>query len=138
MLRNYKVVDVKGDDRNLGNLIGWYAISREVNRELDGYPILTDKDTLWFVAYKNLEVFAFSAIKFRKDHAVLTYSYVDPAFRKKGVYKRLLSDRMDQLRKKGVKLVKADCTSASLHALLKEGFVVVKKFKNWTKVEKQL
>ena len=137
MLKNYKVGQVKGDDRNLGNLIGWYAISREVNREMDGYPILTDKDTVWFVAYKKLEVFAFAAVKQMKSHAILTYSYVDPKFRRKGVYKRLLRDRLEWVEKKGIRKVKADCTAKSLSALKQEGFEVVKEFKNWTKVEKR-
>lgn len=138
MLKNYKVFDVKGDDRNLGNLIGWYAISREVNREMDGYPILTDKDTVWFVAYKNLEVFAFAAVKRMKSHAILTYAYVDPKFRKKGVYTRLLNDRLEWVARNGFTTIKADCTAASLPAMQKAGFKVVKQFKNWTKVEKTL
>ena len=121
MLKNYKVGIVKGDDRNIGNLIGWFAMSREIIREMDGYPILTDKDTVWFVAHKKLEVLGFGAIKFMKNHAVLTSSYVVPEFRKKGI-----------------RQVKADCTNASLSNFKKAGFKVVKEFKNWTKVVKQL
>lgn len=137
MLKNYKVGQVKGDDRNLGNLIGWYAINREVIREMDGYPILTDKNTVWFVAHQKLEVFAFAAVKVMKSHAVLTYSYVDPKFRRKGVYMRLLKERMEWISKNGIKKVKADCTAKSLHALRKLGFSVVKEYRNWTKVEKR-
>ncbi len=138
MLKNYKVGIVKGDDRNIGQLLGWFAMSREVSKEMDGYPILTDKDTTWFVAHMKLDVIGFGAIKWMKSHAILTYSYVVPEFRKKGIHKRLLDDRIAHIVSKGMKLVKADCTKASLGNFKRLGFTVSKEFRNWTKVEKEL
>lgn len=138
MLKNYKVGIVKGDDRNIGNLIGWYAMNREVIREMDGYPILTDKDTVWFVAHRKLEVIGFGAVKRMKHHAVLTYSYVLPEHRKKGIHKRQLDERISYIKKEGIKTMKADCTKSSLPNFQKLGFKVVKEFNNWTNVEIEL
>ncbi|MFN3802462.1 GNAT family N-acetyltransferase [Belliella pelovolcani] len=138
MLKGYKIGIVKGNDRNIGNLIGWYAMDREVIKEMDGYPILTDSDTTWFVAHKNLEVIAFGAVKKMKNHAVMTYSFVFKSFRKKGLHKELINRRLDWIKEQKINLVKADCTKSSLPNMKAVGFKVIKAFQNWTKVELNL
>jgi predicted GNAT family acetyltransferase len=138
MLKGCKIGIQKGDNKNIGSILGWFAMDRNVIREMDGYPILTDKDTTWFVVYKNLEVLAFAAVKQMKNHAVFTYSFVDKPFRKKGIHKELIKARLEWVKSQNIKTIKADCTKSSLPNMKDVGFKVVKEFQNWTKVELHL
>jgi N-acetylglutamate synthase-like GNAT family acetyltransferase len=138
MSSRFEIIQLAGDSKKLFMLIGPFAMDPKVIRELDGYPILSDEKFVWFIAMDEKQVVSFAALKQHKDHCLFTNDYTDPAYRQKGLHKALLQKRLDWCKDNEIKLIKADCTETCLISFKKAGFKVVKKFNNWTKVEKTL
>jgi len=138
MSKNYKIIEQKGENIGITTLIGRFAMSPEVIREMGGFPILTSDKFHWWVALDGKKVVSFAAIKVQAKSAVLTYAYTVPEHRRKGLHKRLLNERIQWAMANGITILKADCTPASLPNFKKLGFTVIKEFTGWTKVEKKL
>lgn len=138
MSKNYNLVNIYGKTKELYSKIAPFAMDRRVVRELDGYPILADDNMAWFIAMDENKVIGFSAVKNHKDFSEFTYFYVIPEYRQQGVLKLLFNECMKYAKRNKIKIVKADCTDVCLKVFKKAKFKVIRKFQNWTKVEKEL
>ncbi|MDR1594633.1 MAG: GNAT family N-acetyltransferase [Prevotellaceae bacterium] len=131
-----KTEKLNGTEKRLYELIAPYAMSRQVITEFDGYPVLTDDNYIWFITFSDDgNLTGFSAIRQTKKHVEFTNDYVIPEYRKKGVHKKLLSERIKWCKKNNIDIIKADCTDECLPHYLKAGFKVVRELKKWHKVE---
>lgn len=133
-----KINQVGGDDPSIIRLIGKYAMNPNVIREMKGYPILTDENTVWFTAFSSKSLIGFGAITIKGEAMLFTNDYTIEEHRGKGVNLELIKKRVEYCKAKGFKKAIADCTHMSVKNYVKCGFKVVKEFKEWTKVELEL
>lgn len=61
-----------------------------------------------------------------------------PRFRGRGIYRALCEKRLRRIDQLGKTKIVAYCTRYSLNAFLKQGFKIVRQYKNSTKVEKHV
>ncbi|MDR0753886.1 MAG: GNAT family N-acetyltransferase [Prevotellaceae bacterium] len=134
-----KTERLPGTDKRLYELVAPYAMNRKVIAEFDGYPILTGENYCWFIIFDddgNLS--GFSAIRQTQTDVEFTFDYVIPEYRKNGIHKKLISERIKWCKKNGITHIKADCTNECLPHYLKSKFKIVKEFSKWHKVELML
>ncbi len=128
----------KGNDSKVYANIGPYAMNAKVVSEIEGYPILTDENYIWFVVFDGKEIIGFSALKLSQQSAEFTNDYVSPEYRKKGVHSKLIKERLSWCKENGIKYAKADCTNVCIDQYIKAGFKVSKSFVKWHKVERDV
>jgi GNAT superfamily N-acetyltransferase len=138
MSRTFKTLRLTGDDEKVYSLLAPFAMNPKVIREMGGYPILTDQNLHWFITMNGSKVVAFSAIKVMKDYCLFTYDYTIKDFRRKGLHRSLLQQRIAWCKEEKIQLVKADCTKESLPTYKAEKFKIVQEFVKWTKMERIL
>lgn len=117
--------------------MGPFFASRAVRREM---PYLVDEpDYVWFVIREPREISGFAACHIDK-HGVghLSHLYVKPERRANGVAARLIQERLDWLRKQGVKRASTTASSLSKPQLEKHGFQPVKERGSYTVMEVEL
>ena len=101
-------------------LLGPYLSNRAVVREL-GAPVYDDAGKVWFVVLGEAgELRGFAAMLPRGRKVVLCSAYVLPAHRKQGVYRALLTTRLDWALPNTALWARA--TAASRPALLAAAF----------------
>jgi GNAT superfamily N-acetyltransferase len=133
---NMNIDPIKGTDEKLYKLVAPFAMNKAVVAEFNGYPILTGENYLWFIAYDNTVLLGFAAIRKLKDSRVeFTNDYVLPEYRKQGIHKKLINERIAWCKGNDVHLFKSDCTLDCLPQYQKAGFTIVKSFNKWNKVE---
>lgn len=71
----------------------------------------------------------FTGIVFYKNKAKFKNHYVLPDYRGNGYFKELLDFSIDEVRKRGIKKVSANCTDMSINEYLKRGAKIVKEYK---------
>jgi GNAT superfamily N-acetyltransferase len=129
---------LNGTDKKVYEIIAPYAMNSNVISDFEGYPILTDENYLWFLIFSDDgKLTGFSAISKTKTQidVEFTNDYVIPEYRKTGIHKKLLSERIKWCKKNNIKHVKAVCMNEWFPHYLKAGFKVVREFVKWHKVE---
>ncbi|MNQ24553.1 hypothetical protein D3C85_377490 [compost metagenome] len=104
----------------------WFG-SRQAQKEI-GYPIFDDADKDWYLAFDSGALVGFASLQ----GSVISDCYVLPQHRRRWVLMELLARIMIDADLPA----RASCTSMSLGAFLKLGFVEVSKSKNYTRVMK--
>lgn len=129
----------KGNDSFIYQQLGRFSMDRTVIRAFKGYPILTSESHTWFIAFEGETIIAFAAVEILKNGtAIFMNDYTLPDYRKKGVHKKLIKERLRFVKKEKVKSVSADCTKLCIEQYTKQGFSIVKEYTQWTKVEKSI
>lgn len=108
-------------DADFYTKMGRFFGSRQAAKEL-GMPIYDDEDREWIVAIADDQVVGCSAIAFKKAVFELKSAYIEPAYRKQGIYTEMLQMRIAISKYRGAYGVKASCTPDREQAMLKAGF----------------
>jgi len=106
--------------RGFYSLMGPYLSRREIVADVGG-PIWDDDGKVWYVGMAHGMVLGFAAAADRGSWVQLQSAYTLPAWRRHGVYRRLLDARLEDY---AGRAIRATCTTASLPALLARGFTV--------------
>lgn len=107
------------------------AFDKKIYKEL-GYPVYTDKNHVWYLAYFNNVLVGFcSAVKHNK-HTSYNHDYVIDTYRCKGIYNELFKARL----KDSLGVIKSTVTSKSVNTFKRYGFDIVKSTKNYYFVQK--
>lgn len=107
------------------------CFNKLVYKEL-GYPIFSDNNHNWFLAYKNGKLIGFCAAIELKNKVKFCHDYIEFNERKKGYYKILFSERFNIYKHKNIEAV---CTNKSIKTFKNFGFIETKKTKNYTFVK---
>lgn len=105
---------------------------RSIISELGNVKLCDDDCQVWCIATEGSTLLGFSGYNLNKGVLSLKRAYVFPRHRGQGVYHAMLKARLDTPHT----IAKCTATSSSRHELEKQGFVVVKKYKNYWKYEK--
>lgn len=116
----------RGDERSFYADLGWIFASREIRRELDGYPIDNDDDRRWLVAFRGDEAVAFRSYWVKGETGRFGDAWVAPPLRGNGIYSTLITLAIRDLAKSGAISVTAVANERSRPGLEKAGFAVVK------------
>jgi len=74
-------------------LMGEFFASKEVRKELGGYPMNDDVNYVWFVLQKaNGDVMGFLSMEDKKDKTIIHDFYMIHKFRKKGFFRMILNE----------------------------------------------
>ncbi len=138
MSKNYKIKQYDGKHPAMYMYIAPFAMDHKVLREFDGYPIVSDKDYIWFIVFDDSEAIAFGSLKVFKNKVKFINSYVTEPYRKKGLHSKLIDERLKWCKENDVKLIEVDCLDTSLQQYLKLGFKEIKTFVKWHKLQKEL
>lgn len=92
------------------------------------------RNTCLYGLYLDGDMAGFGGVIFHKNKAVFKNQYIVQQFRRQGFFKALLNSVIEQCLEKGISKGEATCTDMSLPEYIKRGFVVVKKYKKYTKV----
>lgn len=137
-MTDLKIIELSGSNPDVVKLIGSFAMNPGVIREMKGYAITTNEDMVWFIQIDGSRVLGFGAIEKKKDHVVFTQDYTEKENRGRNIHRGLITERLQWCKAHKVKKAVADCTNMSVHNYRNAGFAVVKEFKDWTKVEKEI
>lgn len=107
------------------------CFNKLVYKEL-GYPIFSDVNHKWFLAYKNEKLIGFCAAIELKNKVKFCHDYIELNEREKGYYKILFSERFNNYKGKNIEAV---CTHKSINTFKNFGFTETKKTKNYTFVK---
>lgn len=99
--------------------------------------LVFNKSTKLYGLFIDEELIAFTGIQFYKNKAVFKNHYVMPIYRGKGYFKQLFNYSLVVVKSKGINIIEATCTNMSIRHYLKNGFKVIKKYKNYTKVKNE-
>ncbi len=138
MLKDYKFFEIEGDNTDIYQYIAPYAMSKEILREFDDYPILTDQSYVWFLVFQEESLIAWASLKKNKDVVKFVNAYVNPEFRRKGIHTELIHRRIDWCEKNGFIKIDVDCMDTSLNQYIKLGFKRVKSFRKWHKLTAEI
>jgi hypothetical protein len=108
--------------------MGHIFASREIRKELDGYPVENEPGRKWVVVYYGDEVVGFRSYDVNeKGEGVYYDAWVREDCRKNGLYRQMLDLAESELKKSfGVSVIKAIGNSTSAPILKKKGFHTVK------------
>ena len=107
------------------------CFNKVVYKEL-GYPIFSDNNHMWFLAYKNEKLIGFCAAIEFKNKVKFCHDYIEFSERGNGYYKIMFSERFNIYQNKNIEAV---CTHKSIKTYKKFGFIETKKTKNYTFVK---
>lgn len=126
------VIALTNQDPRFYPLLGPFLSRRDVVREV-GAPLWDDDGKAWVVITEGGQVAAFGAITSGKGHVRFTSDYVLPAWRGKGLHRRLVRERLRAT--EGTPVI-AVCTGDGLRAYLAEGFAPVRERGRFTEVRR--
>lgn len=118
---DYSIVRLTRESKDFYCIMGWFFGSRQIAREL-GMPVYDDDNRVWIVTRHLAEPIACSSIEIKGTRAVIKSAWVAPEHRGKGIYTRMLFERLKIAEESGVKIITATATEASRKALAKCGF----------------
>lgn len=90
---SHEIITLRHGEGEFWNLIGPFAFSRAVRRELE-IAMSSDENYIWLIAVQDGDVLGFAALEIDGDTAVFRHAYVVPAHRSDGLYGELLAARM--------------------------------------------
>ena len=109
-------------DSDFYSVMGWFFGSRQIAREL-GMPIYDDDNRTWIVVmFSTADPIACSSIEIKGDRAAIKSAWVKPEHRGKGIYNKMLAERLKIAESAGIKVITATATEFSKNALIKHGF----------------
>lgn len=120
--------------------IGHVFASREIRKELDGYPVDNEPGRKWIVAYWGDEVVGFRSYDVSERGEGIYYdAWVREDCRKNGLYSQMLDLAENELQKSfGVSIIKAIGNPTSAPILEKKGFRTIKMRGKFHMMEKVL
>lgn len=124
---------MRNTDADFYTVMGPYLARRSIIKAL-GEPLYDDDDKVWFVAVSDGQVQGFAAIT-PGTVAYFDAAYVMPEARNTGVYRQLLSARLDYARQAGSEIVRCTATRDSEPILHAHGFQTVKEWKYYVRME---
>ena len=133
-----EVHDHDDGDERLWCKLGRFFANSACRRELGGFVSSDASHTWWLALDKDDMVIAFCAARRRKNgKVVLTYSYVLPEHRGRGVYRTLFERRLaDVAGWPDVTLLEAAVNSSSMPLFVAAGFKAVGKRGGFTVVQR--
>lgn len=118
----------------------WFS-SREIIKEMDG-PIYDDSAHVWLLAYAGNELVGFACIDTThlpaRKTVELTYAYVFPVHRGKGLHSLLFDLRMTLAYEMGANTIKGLGNGKSNSKFLEHGFEIVRKNGRFTHFKKEI
>lgn len=128
------------EDRSVYCEIGPYATSRTAVKELEG-PIYDDDSYVWFVVKDGEKTIAISSIDFsriEKGTASFGLTYVNPEYRRQGIYRYLFSLKENACKERGAKSIRGLANPLSAILFEKNGFCVTSERGKWKHYEKEV
>lgn len=93
------------------------------------------KNTIYFSYIKKDKIVGICGILFYKNKAILKNSFVIESERNNGIYSEMVKYRMQIIIESGIKIIEATCTNCSIGFHLKNGAIVIKRYKKYTKIK---
>lgn len=140
-LSDVVIVRTNLEQKEFYNLMGPFFGNRQVAKDL-GMPIWNDPNREWVVAIdvdENRPI-ACSSIEFlkTKGKAVMKSAWVHPDWRGQGIYNRMLEERMQIAKERGIKVLTATVTDKSYNTLIRHGFREIGKRGKYRIMRKEL
>lgn len=120
-------------------LLGPFLSRRKIVAEL-GFPVWDEDGKVWFVALDGYHVAGFAAVRFERETAVFCSDYVRPEYRRQGIHKRLIEERLKYVPDKA-KRANAVVTSTARANYERHGFTAVStanRSSRYTKMQREL
>ncbi len=126
-------------DRKFYCLLGRFFCSPAIIKELEG-PIFDGPNYKWLVARDGLEIVAFSSCRDAgKGVWWFNQTWVDPRYRRQGLYRRLFQLKEDLCRGQGATVLKGTALTISRGLFEERGWTVTStRGPRWTWFEKRL
>lgn len=113
--------------------VGKFAMSPDVVKEFEGYPVLTKEGWSWILALdKEQDCVGFLAHSHNEEEACLETMFVRKDKRLGGVFNLLYDKFISKVPSGKIKLI---ANKNSQPIFIKKGFVVTQAFKKWWKME---
>lgn len=109
------------------------ALNKDVYKEL-GYPIFSDVNHTWYLAYVDNYLIGFCSAVSKKNHVSFSHDYILKEYRGKGIYNDLFKFRLLDTKSD---LIKSVATNKSISTFKRFGFEVLKSTKNYTFIQKK-
>jgi len=120
------------------NRMGPFLVDVAVQKEFGGAIASTPGTTWWLAGDGTGKTIGFGAVEINGYNAKLRYGYAVPAAREQGLYRQLLTARLDACKAANCKTARAEVREANLQDYLSLGFRVTSKSVGFTKVELRL
>jgi GNAT superfamily N-acetyltransferase len=124
-------------EQDFYSVMGPYLSRREIVKEL-GFPVWDEDNKIWFAVFSGEKLVGFSALRIKKDNAVLCSAYVLPEHRRNGIYTFMIRTRVAYAEKNGFARLVTTATEASRNTLVKCGFEPLHQKGQYTKMERSL
>jgi GNAT superfamily N-acetyltransferase len=118
-------------------LMGPFLSRRDIVAEL-GFALWDDDNKVWFIAFDGERVVGFAALRIEGQSGTLCSAYVLPDYRRRGIYGRLITERIQYAGQQGMGTLKATATESSARALQEAGFVLLRPVGRYVRMEMAL
>lgn len=88
------------------------------------------KNTKYYGYFQENRLIGITGILIYKNKCVFKNHYVFKEFRKTGVFKKLFQYSINIAKNNKIKVIEANCTDMSINHYLKNGFKIIKQYKN--------
>jgi ribosomal protein S18 acetylase RimI-like enzyme len=130
-------MSAQGDSKEFYAEMGHIFASREIRKELDGYPIDNTPERMWIVAYLGEKVVGFRSYGTdSKGEGVFFDAWVREDCRRNGLYRRMLQLAEQDLREIGARIIRAIGNDNSTPILQEQGFKILRKRGRFNVMEK--
>ena len=109
----------------------------EFKKECESSGLIFASKTEYYGLFDSGVLCGFGGILAYKDKVVFKSLYVFGEYRRKGVFKKLLSYLISLAVLRGVTVGEANCTPMSINEFISRGFFAVNEYKNCTKVKSE-
>lgn len=135
----YEIVLMEPNDPNIYRWLGPFATDRAIIKELEG-PIYHDAGTTWLFASHRGRIVALSGLRMDEKPGVAGYTltYVLPAHRRRGLYRRMFGLKLDLCRERGVQVVRGLANPISRAVFEEQAFRLVGMRGKWARFEKEM
>ena len=114
---------------------GPFFASREIRKDLDGYPLSNEDDWQWITALDKNNIVGFMALEPKGGACHIHVSYVFPDYRKQGILKKFVKRCVDESKGTIIATIRNELEKTYTSA----GFIVTgKKGKNWLNIRRDI
>jgi hypothetical protein len=99
--------------------------------------VFNNSTNIYFGKYLDNKLVGFCGLMILKNKAILKNGFVLNEYRLNGIYKELNDFRFNYLKGLNINLIELNATKKSLNYHLKNGAIIVKEYKNCTKLKYQ-
>lgn len=137
---HYKIMRAADEGEKFYAKLGRFFASKEVRKEVGGYPIDNDPEWTWIIAQekRTFGVVGFISLAPNKDTLEIRVFYVEGKYRKQRIATTLIEKAEHFAKHEGLKHVSANVTKEGQIVLEKMGYTVTRERGSWRVMKKEL